>query len=601
VGRTAVAHRGSQLSTDDRFVAEVTDNAPHLPASPAWLPTAIGAFFGLTALVRDAVLYGIFSFYVYPDSGTYLTWFWQRSRPYPVMGWITDAMDHPDFLVWLQILLGALATASLVWVIARRNPWLATTVGILFVLDLNWAITNRELLSEGALMSFSVLSLAVLGYQYEKRARLRPIALLLAGMLFAWTCTIRPSNLYLLVAIAGAYLLFTRSIPKTAWLSVGIVAVLLASSWLTLVQTGRFRVSGGTGYFVAFPLFSYHLFAASNGPASARIDSALRACDPNVDYSKVVILTSNQYLWGEYFPCLHSSGWTDDETDATFTSAYLEAIKAHPTTWLESWAGWFAIELGYPLSEPTETTSGACDPTVLRFCGQWQQDLASRPAAMEPTIHWETATERPTDPLRIIYAYPLVFLPNPFGDPFAAMDARSVSVFYVLLIFAIWLGVIALILWRTRGTIRVLALGSAVAIVYVCATVPAGHVFLPRYVAVLSPLQTVLSAVVIFAVARLAVDTVRRIGARRVAMVGASAAAIGLAIYLLVPPPVLYLIASRSSHSISLRALLPLYAAVAIVLAVAAVWLLPRLPMWSALTDWVVSWRRYPAEDVVEV
>jgi hypothetical protein len=522
VGGASVGQLESQRPSQHRRAPDPLNDGPATSGgakstvSPNHLALAIAGFFGLASLARDAVLYRIFSFHVYPDTDSYLTGFWQRSRPYPVMGWITDAIDHPDRLIWLQLIIGAIATASLVWVIARRSPWLAFAVGSLFALDMNWAMTNRELLSEGALMSFSVLSLAVLGYQYERRATLNPVALVLAGILFAWTCTIRPSNLYLLLPIGGAYLLFTRSIRRTAWLSVGMAALLLASSWLTLIQTGKFRVSGGTGYFVAFPLFSYHLFNGSNGPASARIDNALRGCDPNVDYSKVVILTSNQHLWGEYFPCLQTSGWSDDQTDGTLTNAYVEAIRAHPRTWFENWSGWFAVELGFPLTLPSEASAGSCDATVLHFCTQWNQDLTNRPGVLNSALRWESRIERLTDPLRLVYASPLAVLPNPFGDPYAVMDGHRLSLAYVLLIGLVWIGVFAVIWFRTHDSIRVLALASAIAVVYVCATVPAGHVFLPRYVSVLSPLQTVLSVVVIFVVARFLIDSARAVRAHRI-------------------------------------------------------------------------------------
>jgi hypothetical protein len=445
--------------------------------TPARKAIVVAGLFGIASFIRDAVLFRTYGFYVHPDSASYLDGSWLRSRPYPVMAWLTDAIDHPRILIWLQLLIGAIAIAALVWVIWRNNRVLAVVVGIVFLLDINWATMDRVILSEGPFMSFSILSLAALGYLYERRARLHPVALLMAGVLFAWTCTIRPSNMYLLLPIAAAYLLFTRSLRMTAWLSTGMIVLLLASAWLTVAQTGKFRISGGTGYFVAFPLFSYHLFSPSNGPASAQIDHAIKICDPNVDYSKVVILTSNQYLWGDFFGCLSKQGWSDDRVDQTFSEAYVEAIRAHPQQWGESWGGWFVIELGYPLDEAELLITKAVGhlPTQVR-------------------------------------AFWLSSIPNPNGDTdlYNAMDAGTLSWEYVIAILIVCCAALALVWVRTTGTIRVVTLGAIVTIAYVCASVPAGHVFLPRYVTLLSPLNTLVFVVVLFVLAGFATTGVRR-------------------------------------------------------------------------------------------
>lgn len=407
---------------------------------------AVAVAFGAASVIRDLVLLRLHGYSVQPDSGSYLQGNLLRSRPYPVMAWLTDASAHPILLIFLQILLAGLSVAVFVWVVFGASRVIAFGVGALFTVDVNWATMNLTLLSEGPFMTFSVLSLAVLGLQFEARHRLRPIGLAGAGVLFAWTCTIRPSNLYLLLPIALAYLAFTRSVSKTAWLASGMAGLLFASAWLTLIQTGYFRISGGTGYYVAFPLFSYQIFDRSNGPASAQIDTALRSCDPNIDYSKVHVLTSNQYLWGEYFPCLQQHGWSDDRIDHTFTSAYLEAVPAHPQRWFANWSGWFAIEMGYSINE------------VEAIYGRARCHCTS------------SGVDRPL---------------------YAEMDTLTLPVPYELAVVAAWLAILTLALLFVAGTLRVVALGAIVVIAYVSATVPAGHVFLPRYVEVLTPMQSV--------------------------------------------------------------------------------------------------------------
>jgi hypothetical protein len=424
----------------------------------------VAALFGVASFARDAILVLRNGYLTSPDTAGYLSGSWLRSRPYPVMAWLTDATHHPENLVWLQLVLGGVATAALVWVLWRNHRVLAVLVGVFFVLDFGWATHNRQLLSEGPFVSFSVLSLAALGYQYEQRHRVGAWGLALAGILFAWTCTIRPSNLYLLAPIAAFYFLFTRSWRKTAWLAAGMIVLLLASAWLTLVQTGKFRISGGTGYFVAFPLFSYQIFSPGNGPVSAQLDSTLRACGADPDYAGVSILTSNDHIWGHYIPCLQSEGWSVDRIDQDFTAAYEEAVPRHSAEWFRSWGGWFVIGLGYPPREGIKLAGKAFEH--LPVVGRALQKVL-------PSYGADT-------------------------DLYQAMSASgSLSWQYVVAVLVVLLVIVALFWWRTGGTVRVIAMGALTLVVYVCATVPAGHVFLQRYVEVLSPMHALVAAVLL--------------------------------------------------------------------------------------------------------
>lgn len=514
------------------------------------LALLLALVFAIATAVRDATLVRVFGFYVTPDSGGYLLGLSIRSRPYPILIWLTDASQHPLVLIALQILLAGLATAAMVYVVGRRNPWLAALIGLLFALDMDWSLWNRYLMTEGPFMSFSVLSLALLIHQYEERDRLHPAWLVAAGVLFAWTCTIRPSNLYLLVPIVVLYLLFTRSLRKSAWLAAGMAALLVATCSLTWYQFGRFRINAGTGYYLAFPLFAYHLFSGGNGPASARIDHTLRICDPSVDYSQVTIETSNKYLWGEFFGCLYTHGWSDDQIDSGMTAAYLEGIRARPGTWLYNWLGYSLIELGYPVVYEGESPPGGCPVAVVKVCTDLAAYDRNLPATSGSVVAWETAWEHRTAPARQVYLLPFqVRQPSVFGNPYGVMEQHALSTSYVLIVLLLLLGTLGLLWFRTRGSPRLLALSAAFFIGYVCLTIPAGHVFLARYIEPLSPIYAVLSAVVIFAILRLGAVV---LGGQAVLVALLATLPITAALYLLVPPPVLDLALPGSVHTLNL-------------------------------------------------
>jgi len=501
------------------------------------LALGLALFFAAAALVRDTVLLKAFAFYVAFDSLGYLIGDPLRSRPYPILAWLTDAADHPLNLVYLQIVLGALAIGLLVYIVARRNPWLAVLLGLLLSLDTVWSLSNRTLLADGPFTSFAVISLAILVHQYETREQVSRGALVASGVVFAWTCTIRPSNLYLLAPIVVAYLIFTRSARKVAWLAGGMAILLLATSSLTWHQTGHFRVSGGTGYYVAFPLFSYQLFDARNGPQSLRIDRTLRSCDPSVDYTRVNIFTSNHYLWGDFFPCLQHHGWSFDEIDSGFTQAYLEGIRTRPGAFLYDWLGWTSIGIGYTTGTILDSGPSSCDANSFKFCDQLLAEYRQAPPGIQSAAgSWEQASDRPIAILSQVYLIPFdATLPAATTDSYTVMHLHSLSSGYVAAVILIWLAMLVLLWFRTRGSARVLGLAAACAVGYVCITVPGGHVFLPRYISVLGPIYAVLSALIILILVRTAANLAVRVGPRRALALAAGSAALGLGLFLLVP------------------------------------------------------------------
>jgi hypothetical protein len=317
--------------------------------------------------------------------------------------------------------------------------------------------------------------------------------------------------------------------------------MLVATSALTWYQTGFFRLNGGTGNYLAFPLFSYHLFDPTNGPQSKRIDTALRSCDPNVNYSQVTIRTSNKYLWGEYFGCLQRSGWTPDQVDTAVTAAYIEGIRAQPGTAMFNWFGWTSIELGYRVRY--DSSQSPCDPASYRFCNELFASREAPPALKAAAAGWSHAWATHTSPVRQVYLLP-VWLTNPanLSDPYGTMDRHALSARYVLLIWLVCVAVLALLYFRTRGSVRVLGFAAATLIGYVCLSTVVGAVFLARYVSVLTPVDAVLSAIVIFAGLRLGVDFAIWLGVRLASIAVASAVALTAVLYLLIPPPVLSLV-----------------------------------------------------------
>jgi hypothetical protein len=82
-----------------------------------------------------------------------------------------------------------------------------------------------------------------------------------------------------------------------------------------------------------------------------------------------------------------------------------------------------------------------------------------------------------------------------------------------------------------------------------------GAVFLARYVSVLTPVDAVLSAIVIFAGLRLGVDFAIWLGVHLALIAVASAVALTAVLYLLIPPPVLSLVDPAAPTSTTVQLL----------------------------------------------
>jgi dolichyl-phosphate-mannose--protein O-mannosyl transferase len=112
--------------------------------------------------------------------------------PYKLMHAITNSIANPLSLIWLQIIIGALAVGVMVYVISREDVALALSVGLLLATDLLWGSLNRMLLTEGPFISFHLLAMAWLLSHYDRRSSVRTRELLLAGLFYGWTFLFRP-------------------------------------------------------------------------------------------------------------------------------------------------------------------------------------------------------------------------------------------------------------------------------------------------------------------------------------------------------------------------------------------------------------------------
>ncbi|MGW8251902.1 MAG: hypothetical protein ACWGO1_14770, partial [Anaerolineales bacterium] len=212
--------------------------------------------FGLIVFLRGALIVWAFSFGFYRDSNLYINLgrtLFQKGGPFssgvvtfpfPFLNAITASAGNPLRLVWLQVLIGALAVGCLVYVLAKINPTLGLVIGALLAIDLVWGAINRNVMTEGLFVSFNILSLAFLVSHYDRRGSVSTWEVFLVGLLYGWTFIFRPSSLFLTFLIIPLYLWFTRSWRKTAAVSGGMLAIYLLLGAFNLWSSGEFRIMG---------------------------------------------------------------------------------------------------------------------------------------------------------------------------------------------------------------------------------------------------------------------------------------------------------------------------------------------------------------------
>lgn len=406
-------------------------------------------------------------------------------------------------VIHVQMLVGALAVGLLVYVLGRRDRVFALVVGGILALDVVWGAYQRWVFTESLTMSFLVISLAVLVRHATRAERLRGPELLLAGVLFGWTLTIRPSNVYFALVILVVYLFVTRSLRKTAVVAAGIGLFLLAASLFNLWRFGGFHLSGQQGFFLGVPAFGYALYSPENGPTSAQFQQEMAACLPQLDLTAITIEQVNFAIFHQMLPCF------DDDIQPLadrFGSLFREGVQRQPARYALAVLRENAVMLAYPIRL---STSFALQTTIEMF-----RDPLRPPTCGDSVESWCRYRPYPRDPqapalaafvgATSLFVQPYLLLAPP-GD----IPAGHTHALYRYLLPAVdpppalvpavlaWLAQLAFVVARTRGLRRFVVLVSAALIHYVLLTTAAAIVFdtsNTRYLALLTPFFSLIAA-----------------------------------------------------------------------------------------------------------
>jgi hypothetical protein len=446
----------------------------------------IAVGFMILTLLRDAIALSIFSYSVTKDSLGYIglgqllfdrnaPFIPYRSLPYLVLNASTVSSYNPIFLIWSQIIVGAFALGALVFVVGQENGLLAVLIGSFLVSELAWGNSNLIIQTEGPLISFLLLSMTAVLYHanYHKLASTR--SFVLAGMLFAWTASIRPSGIYMLLVIPLAYLLLTRSWQKTLWVSAGAVALLIMFGIFNLWRNDSFRQYGQSGIYVGWPIFLSQTLDPDHGSASVQLDQEIRQCMPDVDYTSISVSNSNDIIWRRFVHCLRDQGHTYDEISNLLAAVLIESVKGEPLQFGKYVAGGSLEMLRYNIANRTYYHSKQqCRGVNYSWCPSHPPQLAS--------------FLKVADVLIAMYA-PTGYLRQPY--------LLLVSQHQILTVGLGWISYLFFTFLLANRQERVLVLSCAFFILYTILIVPAGHAVLFRYTIPTGPFHSILAAIFI--------------------------------------------------------------------------------------------------------
>lgn len=468
-------------------------------------PLICGSLVTLVLLIKNFVLYAVYTYAFYPDSRLYITLgasFFKTGYisplvtfPFIFLNALTGSSNTPVFLLGLQMLISAISGGVLCAVIARKDKLLAILLGILFGIDLVWGAFSRNILTDGLFAAFNIFSLAILVRHYDHRDQISVLELLLSGVFYGWTLFYRPSNVFLVILIPFVYFWLTRSWKKTTTITCGLILFFLIAGSINWKGSGKFYIlaSGNsyTGSQIAFPLLVYRLYSPENGPASQQIQKALQACFPGKDYitsvdrgdSGTFDSANNMTLINNYIiPCIDQNPAPSHQGSVLFPTAYIESFTSHPLQFVLTILREDAVFLRYNnpyilhmLLSPSQNY-GCADIT---WCEQIQDGrLDWDGTSQAANLYEKTATK-----LIQAYLWPVGLISRITPDP-------QITPYWIA-----WLGLGLFLLFASRGRTRFLFLASFILIQYTSLVVVAGLGFTERYAAMLSPIQGVLSAI----------------------------------------------------------------------------------------------------------
>jgi hypothetical protein len=480
----------------------------------------VGSITFLLLFCRNALMYWLYSFSYFPDSILYIqlgkTFFSSFKIhplvmfPYPLLNALTLSYYSPLLLIWLQIFLAAAAGGYFVYVVGRKNLVLAWLLGLFFLFDLAWGSLSRVILTDGLFATFFMFSLAVLLNHFDKRSELKDWEVFLAGMLYTFTCLIRPSHIFIVILLPFVYLWLARSWKKALVLVSGLLTIFLITGLINLRGYGKFSIfPSSTSYTdvnTAFPIFVYKLFSPENGPVSKHLDEAIQQCYPGLDYQASVGRSEGgpvdseknmAFVHGKVIPCLYQILGSDG-LQGQFPRAYMEVLKSQPERFMQVMYQENMLFLRYQI------------PLMLR----WNL-LASRNHVREevpwsenythPRLEWKADS-----PITLLYekiaSKTLQVYLAPMGI-IARLSPEKNNFPYA----AAWVGMILFVALTMRGRNLFLATCLIFLILFTSGVVVAGHGFTERYPSMLSPMQTTLSALVYYTLAELIIKFVRRL------------------------------------------------------------------------------------------
>jgi|GEM_PF-267949 len=438
-----------------------------------------------------------------------------------ILGFVQAVGLKGSALIGLQIVVRAWAVFAATRLGAARSPVFGCLLGLLLGLDPVAASLSTMYATESLHSSSLILAAVAISNLGSAPGWLRPLAV---GVGVGLAGLFRPSGLALL-GLAVVFLAWkARANQAFRTALAGIVIAVLMVSSVARLQRGSWQlVGGGGGLAFAWPLLVHQLLDPTNGPDSAVLAVAIDECDPQRRSGPIRLSDSNIRIL-TIKTCMVASGRTLEAVFQLFSSAYREAIRAHPER--------FALAIRNEFLNYLATTVAHNVVLGAQFVELEDLDALCRPNEAHPlftrlpALKMGEGSERVKDvvafvcpvprpesrlkdlPRRATSLFRVIFQPYLYvlEPPFFRRSIGDVEQPYWMGLCAVSFG--GLVLGISGGRLRRMGLVSVALLGTAAATVALTHLTVVRYLAPYSPWFLALSALLAFAFARDAANSV---------------------------------------------------------------------------------------------
>jgi 4-amino-4-deoxy-L-arabinose transferase-like glycosyltransferase len=279
-------------------------------------------------------------------------WYIRGTTPvYPIFAYTLYLLGSGYTIVLAQIILGGLLAPAFYISLRHFDKRAAILSGFLVAIDPQTGLLFQHVATDALYIALLGLGMAAFFWTIQHQKSIW--AALALGLLLGTGSLVRPVGLLLIVPYAFFYILMTRSVWRTGFMTAAYVTVIIMLSLLNLRQFGFFATSNTSGLYLGTRIFSTgDLYSREHGNYSEALYRLAYEPIPLCELRLTNNPDANLELPQQLRLCLYyGHGMSLDEISSLYQRVYGESIRAEPLSYLKSTAAQL-LEYLWKFSDP---------------------------------------------------------------------------------------------------------------------------------------------------------------------------------------------------------------------------------------------------------